>query len=72
MRGIQDQWTKVVNSKLKKQVEKLEEVPGGLVEYCIALANDQIKYADYAEALSARVDPLVSEKYRGGWPSTSG
>jgi len=64
MRGIQDQWTKVVDSELKKQVEKPEEVPGGLVEYCIALANDQIKCADYAEALSARIEPLVSEKYR--------
>jgi exocyst complex component 3 len=64
MRGIQDQWTKIVDSEFKKQVEKPEEVPGGLVEYCIALANDQIKCADYAEALSARIEPLVSEKYR--------
>jgi len=64
MRGIQDQWTKVVDSEFKKQVEKPEEVPGGLVEYCIALANDQVKCADYAEALSARIEPLVSEKYR--------
>ena len=64
MRGIQDQWTKVIDSEFKKQVEKPEEVPTGLVEYCIALANDQIKCADYAEALSARIEPLVSEKYR--------
>ena len=64
MRGIQDQWTKVIDSEFKKQVEKPEDVPGGLVEYCIALANDQIKCADYAEALSARIEPLVSEKYR--------
>lgn len=64
LRGIQDQWTKVIDSEFKKQVEKLEEVPPGLVEYCIALANDQIKCADYAETLSARVEPLVSDKYR--------
>ena len=64
MRGIQDRWAKVVDSEFKKQVEKSEEVPGGLVEYCIALANDQIKCADYSEALSARIEPLVSEKYR--------
>ncbi|KAF8892045.1 exocyst complex component Sec6-domain-containing protein [Infundibulicybe gibba] len=57
MRSIQEQW-------LKKQTEKPEEVAGGLVEYCIALANDQIKSADYAEALLARLEPLVSEKYR--------
>ena len=62
MRGIQDQWTRVVDSEFKKQVEKPEEVPGGLVEYCIALANDQVKCADYAEALSARIEPLVSDR----------
>jgi exocyst complex component 3 len=64
MRGIQDQWTKVVDSEFKRQVEKPEDAPSGLVEYSIALANDQIKCADYAEALSARIEPLVSEKYR--------
>ncbi|KAI0060745.1 exocyst complex component Sec6 [Artomyces pyxidatus] len=64
MRGVQDQWTKLIDVEYKKHAEKPEEVPGGLVEYCIALANDQIKSADYAEALSARVEPLVSEKYR--------
>lgn len=64
MRGIQDQWVKAIESEFKKQMEKPEEVAGGLVEYCIALANDQIKSADFAEALLARLEPLVSEKYR--------
>lgn len=63
MRGIQEQWTKTVDAELKKQIEKPEEVSGGLVEYCIALANDQVKSADYAEALLARLESLVSEKY---------
>jgi len=30
----------------------------------MAPANDQVKSADYAEALSARLEPLVSETYR--------
>ncbi|KZT07502.1 exocyst complex component sec6 [Laetiporus sulphureus 93-53] len=64
MRGVQDRWTKLIEAEYKKNVEKPEEVPGGLVEYCIALANDQIKAADFTEALSARIEPLVSEKYR--------
>ncbi|THH00566.1 hypothetical protein EW026_g1976 [Hermanssonia centrifuga] len=64
MRGIQDQWTKLVDAEFKKQIEKPEEVSGGLVEYGIALANDQLKSADFAEALSGRIEPLVSEKYR--------
>lgn len=64
MRGIQDRWNKVVEAEFKKQSEKPEEAAGGLVEYCIALANDQIKSADFAETLSGRIEPLVSEKYR--------
>ncbi|KIJ65127.1 hypothetical protein HYDPIDRAFT_88792 [Hydnomerulius pinastri MD-312] len=64
MRSIQDQWSKVVESELKKQTDKPEEIIGGLAEYCLALANDQIKSADNTEALLGRLEPLVSEKYR--------
>jgi hypothetical protein len=64
MRGIQDRWTKVVDAEFKKHADKPDDVAGGLVEYCIALANDQIKSADFSEALLARLEPLVSEKYR--------
>ncbi|RDX50807.1 exocyst complex component sec6 [Lentinus brumalis] len=64
MRAIQDRWVKLVDTEFKKYSEKPEEVPGGLVEYCIALANDQIKAADFTETLSARIEPLVSDKYR--------
>lgn len=64
MRGIQDQWTRLVDSEYRKQIEKPEEAAGGLVEYSIALANDQLKSADFAETLSGRIEPLVSEKYQ--------
>ncbi|KAF7308598.1 Exocyst complex component Sec6 [Mycena chlorophos] len=64
MRSIQETWVKTIDAEYKKQNEKPEEATGGLVEYVIALANDQIKSADYAEALLARLEPLVSEKYR--------
>ena len=64
MRGTQEQWSRLIEAEFKKQIEKPEEAPGGLGEYCIALANDQIKCADYAEALSARLEPLVSTKYK--------
>ncbi|CAK5273983.1 unnamed protein product [Mycena citricolor] len=64
MRGMQEQWVKVIESEAKKAAEKPEEAAPGLVEYVIALANDQIKSADYTEALLARLEPLVSEKYR--------
>ena len=64
MRGIQDQWTKVVEAEFKKQTEKPDEIVAGLAEYCLALANDQIKSADNTEALLGKLEPLVSEKYR--------
>ncbi|KIY45031.1 exocyst complex component Sec6 [Fistulina hepatica ATCC 64428] len=63
MRGMQDQWTKLLEAEFKKQLDKPEEVASGLMEYCIALANDQIKSADYVEGLIARLEPLVHEKY---------
>ncbi|KAK0188730.1 exocyst complex component Sec6 [Armillaria mellea] len=65
MRSLQDQWVKVIEAEYKKQADKPDEVAGGLVEYIMALANDQIKCADYTEALLARVEPVVSDKYRG-------
>ncbi|OBZ66726.1 Exocyst complex component sec6 [Grifola frondosa] len=64
MRSLQDRWTKLVDAEYKKHVEKPEEVAGGLVEYCIAIANDQLRSADFTESMSARLEPLVSDKYR--------
>ncbi|EEB97382.1 hypothetical protein MPER_03310, partial [Moniliophthora perniciosa FA553] len=64
MRSMQEQWVKAVESEYKKYIEKPEESAPGLADYCITLANDQHKSAEYAEALLARLEPLVSEKYR--------
>ena len=65
MARTQTEWLRVVAEEMKFQVEKKpEEVPGGLVEYVIALANDQLKSADYVEALINRLEPLVSPKYK--------
>lgn len=64
MRKNQAETIKLVEGEYKKLVEKPEEVPGGLVEYVIAVANDQIRCADFAEALSARLEPRVGGKYK--------
>ncbi|KZS94637.1 exocyst complex component Sec6 [Sistotremastrum niveocremeum HHB9708] len=64
MRSTQDQWTKLLESEYKGHIERPDEIPPGLVDYVIALANDQIRSADFAEALAARLEPLVSEKYK--------
>lgn len=66
MRGVQSQWLKLIDAEFKKLVEAKnpDDVPGGLVEYVMALANDQIKSADFTEALNLRLEPLVSSKYK--------
>jgi exocyst complex component 3 len=65
IRQTQEQWSKLIDSEFKKNVDgKPEDIAPGLAEYLAALANDQIKCADYAEALSARLEPMVSEKYK--------
>lgn len=64
IRGTQNQWTKTLEAEYKTQTEKPEEAVGGLDSYSIALANDQIKSADNVETLLARLEALVSEKYR--------
>lgn len=66
MRASQATWLRVLEQEFKKQREAKgpEEVTEGLVEYVIALANDQLKSADYGEALMTRVEGMVSEKYK--------
>ncbi|GAA5852245.1 hypothetical protein JCM8547_006712 [Rhodosporidiobolus lusitaniae] len=69
MRGVQQQWLKLLDQEYRKQTTaqekgKPEDVVGGLAEYVMALANDQIKSADFTEALNNRLEPLVSNKYK--------
>ncbi|WOO80191.1 Exocyst complex component sec6 [Vanrija pseudolonga] len=66
MRRTQAEWVQLVGSEARAQAEKKpDEIPEGLVEYVMALANDQLRAADYTEALQARLEPLVSDKYKG-------
>lgn len=77
LRERQAEWERVMKEQVELQIadslrlqgksgddDATEGVPGGLVEYLIALANDQIRGADYTEAIGSRVAPLVSKKYR--------
>ncbi|ONH65956.1 Exocyst complex component SEC6 [Cyberlindnera fabianii] len=55
-----------IDSKKKKQETEEEEitpVPAGLIEYLTALANDQMRGADYTEAISNKYGGMVSKKY---------
>lgn len=64
MKDSQVMWKKLLNSEMRKQTEQPDEVPGGFVEYVMALANDQIKYADFAESTTSRIIPLVDARYK--------
>ncbi|EKD04400.1 vesicle fusion-related protein [Trichosporon asahii var. asahii CBS 8904] len=64
-RRVQSEWVKLMSDEAQAQAEKRpEEVAGGLVEYVMALANDQLRAADFTEALQNRLEPLVSDKYK--------
>ncbi|GAA6053135.1 hypothetical protein JCM3770_002871 [Rhodotorula araucariae] len=65
MRGVQRRWLALVDAEYRRRIAGDETLPAGLDEYVMALANDQIKSADFTEALSNRVEPLVSAKYKG-------
>lgn len=64
MRHVQSSWLRIIEGEFNRQVNTPDQVAGGLVEYLMALANDQIKSADFTEALSTRLESLVSEKYK--------
>lgn len=77
LRERQADWEKAMREQVDMQLnepenpEEMKEkdpnyvpVPGGLVEYLMALANDQIRGADYAEALSNKTAGMVSTKYK--------
>ncbi|KAK9388907.1 exocyst complex component Sec6-domain-containing protein [Lipomyces mesembrius] len=60
----QQKWINVVRDEIQKSNASMDEVPGGLLEYCIAVANDQVRGADYTENIITRqvnvnVDVLV-------------
>lgn len=66
MHNTQAQWMQTVQQEFKKQTtaKRPEEVNGGLVEYMMALANDQLASADQSEALLHRIEPMVAQEHR--------
>ena len=65
MRHTQTTWLKVIDLEFSRRIARPDEVAGGLDEYLMALANDQVKSADFTETLSTRLEQLVSDKYKG-------
>ncbi|WFD43329.1 SNARE-binding exocyst subunit S6 [Malassezia psittaci] len=66
LRNCQASWLQILQQEFKKQTtaKRPEDVQGGLVEYMIALANDQLASADQSETLLARLEPVVAQQYK--------
>ncbi|CAG8492460.1 7351_t:CDS:2 [Acaulospora colombiana] len=64
MKASQEAWMKLLTSELRKQIEKPDEASPGFVEYVIALANDQIRCADFTDAIVNRLSDSLSERYQ--------
>ena len=65
IRGVQQQWLKILDQEYRKKgTVPADDFAPGLDLYITALANDQIKSADFTEALNSRLEPLVSSKYK--------
>ena len=64
----QTKWEQVIKDEIGKHMravtpEQQEEMPDGILEYMIAVANDQIRCAAYTQEISDRNAPLLSKKY---------
>ncbi|CAG8563197.1 3818_t:CDS:2 [Acaulospora morrowiae] len=59
MRDVQEAWNRTLKSELASFLENKEELPGGLLEYIIALANDQLHFADFADELTKSLTPAL-------------
>lgn len=62
----QQDWIKLIKSELEKELdpEPKEEVPPGLFEYLMALANDQTRADAFLSELSAKWSEPLSRKYQ--------
>ncbi|KAF9435774.1 SNARE-binding exocyst subunit S6 [Entomortierella beljakovae] len=60
--SYQKKWKAIITSELKRQIDSSgssdspNPVPLGLTEYIMAATNDQIKCAEYADAVLARIE----------------
>ncbi|KAI9249758.1 exocyst complex component Sec6-domain-containing protein [Phascolomyces articulosus] len=64
MKDSQSFWRKLLASETRKQLDEPEQAPEGFVEYVMAMSNDQIKCADFAEEILNRIIPQVEGKYK--------
>lgn len=63
LKNRQQRWQKVMEEEVESYCANAEDATEGILEYTIAVANDQLKCAGYTESTSAKVGPLLSRKF---------
>lgn len=68
LKNRQSKWEQVIKDEISKHMravtkEELEDLPDGILEYMIAVANDQLRCAAYTQEISDSKAPLLSKKY---------
>lgn len=68
LKNRQTKWQEVIQEEVNKHIrattkDDLDDLPDGILEYMMAVANDQIRSAAYTQEISDRVAPLLSKKY---------
>jgi exocyst complex component 3 len=62
MLTTQASWKKLMQHELKRHISG-KEVPGGLVEYTVALSNEQLRCVDFCDTLTEKSSEMVNAKY---------
>ncbi|PVV02652.1 hypothetical protein BB560_002891 [Smittium megazygosporum] len=52
---VNNEWKSILDSQIIMQIERPNEIPEGLVEYMLALANDQLRCVEFAEGIQTRL-----------------
>ncbi|KAK5823135.1 exocyst complex component Sec6-domain-containing protein, partial [Linnemannia elongata] len=56
MKDYQQRWKDLITAEMKKQIESPSTTPPGLAVYIMAAMNDQIKCAEFADAMLQRME----------------
>lgn len=62
LKTTQKSWKKLMRTETKHLLSG-KDIPGGLVEYIIALGNEQLRCVEFCDAIVERLTGMVSNKY---------
>ncbi|KAJ1909533.1 SNARE-binding exocyst subunit S6 [Tieghemiomyces parasiticus] len=63
-RIAQQQWKRHLDAECRRQATRAADVPPGLVDYVIALANDHLRAVEYTESVLSRACEVVNRSYQ--------